>query len=133
MPSIPLEIEIAVLKEKISGLERERAIQVIELARRLDELNHVHQRAIEDRSFFLPRDIFEAYEKERTVWSHNITKSITECIPRAEFNQSQKSFEDWKSSISEIISEARGKGKIIAGLYGTGAALVVGLILRYWK
>lgn len=51
---------IEVLEERIRGMEVAGRIQTAELARRLEELNHAHKRAVDDRNLFLTKDEYHA-------------------------------------------------------------------------
>ena len=71
-------IELARLDERIKALQREidhteiagkRALEVAasELARRLDNLNHAHQQAVEVQGTYVPRETFSEVEKRVSV------------------------------------------------------------------
>ena len=70
-----LEVNLARLDERIKSLseslerserERDRAIRLAadELSRRLEILNHSHQRAVEVQSTYVPREVSEVAAKE---------------------------------------------------------------------
>ncbi len=40
------------------------SLQAGEYGRRLDDLNHAHEHAVEQQATFMPRELFEAYVKE---------------------------------------------------------------------
>ena len=50
-------VQIAILRERIAGMERAREVQIKELARRLDELNHAHANAVKMQNTYLPREV----------------------------------------------------------------------------
>ena len=52
-----VEERLARLEERVEGFDRARALQADEYKRRLDELNHAHERAIEDRAGFVDRGV----------------------------------------------------------------------------
>jgi hypothetical protein len=51
-------------KEKEDAIEKERATQFSEYARRLDDLNHAHEAAVEAQAKTVPREVFDTYVKE---------------------------------------------------------------------
>jgi regulator of replication initiation timing len=60
-----LEEQVKGFKEQMQRMEEYNAkalkIQADEYGRRLDELNHSHEQAIEVRSSYLPRETFDRY------------------------------------------------------------------------
>jgi hypothetical protein len=52
---------LTVLEAKHEAAEKARAVQAIEYARRLDELNHEHARVLERNADFVSRDKFEGH------------------------------------------------------------------------
>ena len=51
--------ELAVLHERLAGMERARDLQATEYSRRLDELNHAHARTEASNQHFVPRELHD--------------------------------------------------------------------------
>lgn len=60
--------KIAVLEERIQGLREAISLQAAEYARRLDELNHAHARATEDKGKFITGELFYSKWDEMVKW-----------------------------------------------------------------
>ena len=50
--------------------------QAVEYERRLESLNHAHQRQINDKATFLSRETYEIFKKEFDAWKLELTRSI---------------------------------------------------------
>ena len=59
---------IAVLEERILGRDAALKLQAVEYERRLEDLNHAHQQAVEQRAQFLPREVYDIAVSEWRVW-----------------------------------------------------------------
>jgi hypothetical protein len=62
--------------ERIEAVDRAIVLQAREYARRLEELNHAHQNAVQDRAGYLQREVWEANRKELEVWKTNVTSEM---------------------------------------------------------
>ncbi len=73
-----LEREIGNLKElvfaRFDAEEKARVIQVTELERRLNDLNHAHQNMLADRALFVRVDIHDRFYQEYREWSQRVDK-----------------------------------------------------------
>lgn len=109
IPFTQISTDVAVLKEKIVGIERAISKQALEYERRLTELNHAHAQQVARNETYVPRETADAN-----------ARTITE-----RFNALQKQVSDidaWKQRVTGIqIGIAIG-----AGLTGgsVGALLV---------
>lgn len=61
-----------VFKAELNSRDKAMEIQTKELSRRLDELNHAHQRAQQDKQEFLAKNTYEAFLKGFEVWSREV-------------------------------------------------------------
>ena len=68
--------EIEGRRESERMIEKARAIQANEYERRLDELNHAHAKANEDKQAFLLKVTYEAFVKEFDTWKLGIVSGI---------------------------------------------------------
>jgi hypothetical protein len=62
----------AVFKSELESRDKAHTVQAMELSRRLDELNHAHQRSNEDKAEFLPRMTYDTFLKGYEVWSREV-------------------------------------------------------------
>jgi len=61
--------ETGMILTRLTEMDKAHAIQAGELARRLDELNHAHDKAVEDRQDFVKREVWETQRRFTTVLS----------------------------------------------------------------
>lgn len=90
----------------MNAMDKEHSLQADELARRLDELNHAHAKATEDKMQFLPREVFE---------------------------QSQKEERSWREQVNNTLAEAKGRATILAAIMSIAVGIVVLVISKIWK
>ena len=105
-----IEREIAYVRElidqRIALQEAARELHAVEIARRLDELNHNHARAEEALAKTVPREVFEDYKssmsealeiarKEQQLWKDTVNQAIT---------QSQTSSKTWMVAIGLLVT-----------------------------
>jgi len=64
--------ERAVARAELESRDKAMEIQTKELSRRLDELNHAHQRAQQDKADFLGKGTYEAFLKGYEVWNREV-------------------------------------------------------------
>ena len=63
-----LRERIATLEAEVKGQDKALAIQSREYERRLQDLNHSHEQAVERYAQFLPREIYEGDGRELRAW-----------------------------------------------------------------
>ena len=85
-----LHTRIAVLEERVRGQielreqdAKERERQATEYARRLQELNHAHDQAVERNATFISREIFEAAFNQWDIWRRGVDKEMSEVRGKA--------------------------------------------------
>jgi hypothetical protein len=64
--------KIAVLEEKIAGLQKAISLQAAEYERRLTELNHAHAQATTERRQFLQQDVFMTFKDANNNWQREM-------------------------------------------------------------
>lgn len=69
------EVQLRELKE--AAVEKERQIQATEYARRLNELNHVYERAEEAQKHTVPREVFDNHVRESSEKNEFAIKNLT--------------------------------------------------------
>lgn len=89
------------VSENITGLDKATKLQAVEYARRLDELNHAHQQALEDRGQFVRKDS---------------CASIHALL------------QPWRKEVSDALAEMRGQTKAWVLVMGLGASLLAVLM-----
>ena len=62
MPTDDLVTRIAVLEQQLKGAEHAVMLQAKEYERRLLELNHAHDRAVQDRATYVTREMFASFQ-----------------------------------------------------------------------
>jgi len=73
--------EREILSTRENSIKEALAIAAIETRRRLDELNHSHELALENWARSLPRDMFEDFKKENDRWRETVGTFITKTEP----------------------------------------------------
>ena len=73
-----LRRQIAVLTERLRGVETARELQAKEYARRLEELNHAHREAKERNALFVTREAYDVTVREWTIWRAGVDKELSE-------------------------------------------------------
>jgi hypothetical protein len=73
-----LREKIAVLNERLVGMETARRLQADEYARRLDELNHAHDQAIARNAHYVTREMWEARNVESNNWRRGVDREMSE-------------------------------------------------------
>ena len=69
-----LLVEIAVLKERITGMKGEISKQALEYERRLQELNHAHQQQQDRNAQYVSREAWEARNAMIDAWRRDVDK-----------------------------------------------------------
>ena len=100
-----VEERLARLEERVEGFDRARALQAEEYARRLDELNHAHERALEDRAGFVDRSVCDL--------RHNVVDARV-------------------AELKEVQAVAKGKG-IVYGLGFSLLLALIAVLLKVIK
>lgn len=62
---------------RAASVEKERIIQAAEYERRLTELNHAHETAMENWRTSLPRELFEQHQHTWQQWRDETSKQLT--------------------------------------------------------
>ena len=63
-----LTVRIAVLEEKVAASEREKVLQAREYERRLQDLNHAHEKQVRDQATYISEDKFNGFLGEVNAW-----------------------------------------------------------------
>lgn len=92
--------------------------QASEYERRLSELNHAHQTAMENWARSMPRELFEQWEREYQKWKEGIQYTITRLV-------SVEALDRIDSRLKEI---ERGANKVSGALVLLGFAGAAGII-----
>jgi hypothetical protein len=72
-----LETRINVMEERMRGETIARELQAKEYERRLDVLNHAHEKAVEDRALTVNKEVFQAYTKDEQAWRDSVERRLT--------------------------------------------------------
>jgi hypothetical protein len=74
MPDESVETRLARLEEQSVADARALIIAATEVARRLMELNHAHALAEKTLETYVPREKYEAFEREVRTWQNGMDK-----------------------------------------------------------
>lgn len=111
------------------------AIQATEYARRLDELNHAHARALEVQQTYLPRELFtahvvrnEAYQNELAKWRDGVNAALANV---GRIDAYATDLAKWRDGVNAALANQAGKSQGIAGAWGValGAVGLVGGVI----
>lgn len=94
--------ETGILTARLDALDRAITIAATELARRLELLNRAHEQAIQDRTDFVTREVF---------------------------NEERKQFERFRQSVSDTLAAHRGRDTVVSFIIGVGASAVIGIMV----
>jgi hypothetical protein len=72
----------AAMKAHQAGLDTTRAVEAAELARRLDILNHAHERAVEVQQTYLRQDLYDRDTRDLRVWRETATLQLAAGVER---------------------------------------------------
>ena len=75
-----IDQEKVIANERRTVQEQALALQAKEYERRLTGLNHAHETAMQNWSHSLPRELFDAFEKEYDRWKLDITAQLSGTI-----------------------------------------------------
>ena len=88
-----------------------RKLAIVELERRLETLNHAHQRAAEVLTTYLPREVFEKFREEDITWKRQ------EEVLRAHW-VTQDEFRTYKETTQQALTLTAGKGQGVSSVWG---------------
>jgi hypothetical protein len=77
---------IAVLEERVKNRDDALALQAREYERRLNDLNHAHERAQADKLQFLPQSVHDQFYSEYQEWRRGVDKVLTALSARRDAN-----------------------------------------------
>jgi hypothetical protein len=69
-------MKIAVIEQKLRDMDEARELQITEIHRRLDELNHHREQADKDKADFVNILAFTAYQKDVQNWRDEVNKQL---------------------------------------------------------
>lgn len=75
--NVSSDTKIAILEERLRSLRMEIDKQAREYERRLSELNHAHERAVEDKSNYVSLDSFVGWQGEINAWRGEVSTKLT--------------------------------------------------------
>lgn len=94
--------------------ERARQVALIELERRLETLNHAHQRAAEVLSTYLSRESWEKFKEEDMIWKRQSDVLRSTWVTQAEFHT-------YKETTQTALTLSAGKRQGIGAVWGAVA------------
>ncbi len=91
--------------------DRARKIALIELERRLDDLNHAHQRAADVLATYVSREVWDKYRDDDMEWKRNEEVTRAVWVTQAEFRT-------YKETTQNALTLAMGKAQGIGSVWG---------------
>lgn len=70
-------VKIAVLEERVRGLDKALLLQASEYERRLDELNHAHAQQVERNAQYVSRELWDSRNKEVDDWRRAVDNRLS--------------------------------------------------------
>lgn len=95
------EIRIARIEERIAGMEQALELQTAELARRLDTLNHAHEKAVEVQHTYVTA---EKYEDK--LESESLARSAALLRVDERFDEHVKKYEQRQREVEQQLTAA---------------------------
>lgn len=77
------DVRLAVLEEKHKALRSEIKKQAKEYQRRLAELNHAHDKQVQDQQTYVSEDKFAGWQGEIGSWRNQVSKTLAELEGRS--------------------------------------------------
>jgi hypothetical protein len=73
-----LTTRVTVLEEQLKAMREAKELQAKEYERRLTDLNHAHERQVEDQATFVSADKFEGFQGEINQWRNTVTITLAD-------------------------------------------------------
>lgn len=121
--------EIERIAEVFAMQDEARKLQAAEYSRRLDELNHAHERSVADRALFLSHDSFEQFRREYVARHDSLTAQVMTTLPKDVFEQEQRGLHAWRDQINQTMNEWRGRAQSMAIVASIISSLMGGVIV----
>lgn len=119
-----IRLEIDKINIRLSAIDRATELQTTELARRLSDLNHAHQKAVEDRAQFLTREIFDETQQETRRWRDLVAETLAEA---------KGTVAGAAAEAAAKVTEAKRQAVINASVISAVAALMGTILGHFWK
>jgi recombinational DNA repair ATPase RecF len=71
-------VRIAVLEQQLRDRDIQLALQAKEYERRLDELNHAHDKQVEDQRTYVSEDKFAGYASKMDTWRNDVSLALAQ-------------------------------------------------------
>jgi hypothetical protein len=78
-----LATRVAVIEERLRGIDGATTHQFDETMRRLAELNHAHEKQVQDQATYIGREVFEGRMKELRIWQDEVRNTLSELAGRS--------------------------------------------------
>jgi hypothetical protein len=71
-------VRIAVLEQQLRDRDIQLALQAKEYERRLDELNHAHDKQVEDQRTYVSEEKFSGYTSKMDAWRNDVSLALAQ-------------------------------------------------------
>jgi hypothetical protein len=132
-----LDVRVAVLEEHLRGMETALQLQHEEYQRRLDELNHAHEKQVQDQATYVERRLYDAGMTEWGKWREQTNAAVATWdgrhVSRETFDSFVKETSVWRDSVRETLALLSGRSTGVSGarvlLFQILAAIMAALSL----
>jgi len=69
-------VRLSVLEEQVKADRRALELQAKEISRRLDELNHAHEKQVKDQQTYVSADKFDGYVANQDSWRSKVDTTL---------------------------------------------------------
>jgi hypothetical protein len=129
----PSELAVAVavarLEARMDALDKAEAVRAAETARRLEALNHSHERDEQAQRSYLPREVFEKTAQDTVLWRESVNKALGLCLRQDVFNTTLAEWQKWRNEVDQNRAEAAGRRAVIAAIV-VGGVSFIGMIIN---
>jgi hypothetical protein len=70
--------KIVALEVRVNGMKENITLQAREYERRLGELNHAHEKQVQDQATYISEDKFAGYVAETALWQKQVSETLAE-------------------------------------------------------
>lgn len=114
LPNVSSDTKVAILEERLRALREGIDKQAKEYERRLTELNHAHEKQVQDQATFVSNDRYEGWQGEMNAWRGEMSRKMSLLEGRSGGVSSVQGV------ILQVLSMLIALGSIIALIYVSG-------------
>jgi hypothetical protein len=104
-------VKIEVLAERVHAVAKALRLQAKEYSRRLEELNHAHDKQVQDQATYVSSERYDGTIKEWTTWRMSVERQLSELTGR------ERGIGMSRANLIQIILIAIGLAGIVTGVW----------------